>query len=75
MTIVYHYRVPEQTPGFQKVSRCSIISFRLVLVDNSSVLCPIFHFNQRIGYPQFIVYDYPFDIFKLFLFSDSVPLI
>ena len=49
--------------------------FRPVLAVNCSLLCPIFPFDQCIAYPQFIVYDYPFDIFKLFLFSDIVLLI
>jgi hypothetical protein len=49
--------------------------FRLILADNCSLLCPIFPLDQCIAYPQFIVYDYPFDIFKLFLFSDIVLLI
>jgi hypothetical protein len=38
---------------FRRCRVAQLLVFRLVLVDNCSVLCPIFHFYQRIGYPQF----------------------
>jgi hypothetical protein len=62
-------------PDFRRFRVVWYLVFRLVLADNCSLLRPIFPFDQCIAYPQFIVYDYPFDIFKLFLFSDIVLLI